>query len=305
MSSGIIELKNVGKYYGDREVLRGINLEVYRGESLALLGPKGSGKTSILKMLYGFSYPSSGEIYVLGMNVRANIREIKTRIGVIPQDDSLEEDFTVIENLKIYSQYHEVPKNEVTERCLSLLRTMNLENYSERPVTGLPLLARRKLLIARAIIHKPETIIIDEPTRDLDLEDRLSLLQLIKKIKSSNISVLLATQDGVAAQLLCDRVAFIDGGRILGVDKPDKLIESLIGKYVVEIGCNDHEINYYTNKLQTERMDYLVVRNTILVMLKDGQDPRRILDQAVGFKATIRRPCLDDVFLKLSGHQMR
>ncbi|WII70564.1 ABC transporter ATP-binding protein [Bdellovibrio sp. 22V] len=306
MSTNVaIEIKDLTKKYDDKVAVDGINLEIYKGECFGLLGPNGAGKSTTMKMMYCSALVTSGELYVLGLNVKKNYREIKTRIGVVPQEDGLDPDFTVLENLLVYASFHNIPKAEADLRAQALLRLMKLEEYQDRSVETLSGGMKRRLAIARGLINSPEVIFLDEPTTGLDPQARIWIWDFFKHLKSEKSTLVLTTHYMEEAEQMCDRVAIIDNGRILTVGKPKDLIRELIGKEVVEFDTNPVDLNYYLGRLRAEGFAYQVIKDTVSVLVKENQEGRRVVDLIASDKIFIRKPTLNDVFLKLAGHQLR
>lgn len=306
MSTNVaIEIKDLTKKYEDRIAVDGINLEIYKGECFGLLGPNGAGKTTTMKMMYCSALVTSGELYVLGLNVKKNYREIKSRIGVVPQEDGLDPDFTVLENLLVYASYHDIPAAEADLRAQALLRLMKLEEYQDRSVETLSGGMKRRLAIARGLINSPEVIFLDEPTTGLDPQARIWIWDFFKHLKSEKSTLVLTTHYMEEAEQMCDRVAIIDNGKILTIGKPKDLIRDLIGKEVVEFDTNPVDLNYYLGRLRAEGFAYQVIKDTVSVLVKENQEGRKVVDLIASDKIFIRKPTLNDVFLKLAGHQLR
>lgn len=300
-----IEIKDLTKKYDDKVAVDGIDLEIYKGECFGLLGPNGAGKSTAMKMMYCSALVTSGELYVLGLNVKKNYREIKSRIGVVPQEDGLDPDFTVLENLSVYASYHNIPVAEADLRAQALLRLMKLEEYQDRSVETLSGGMKRRLAIARGLINSPEVIFLDEPTTGLDPQARLWIWDFFKHLKSEKSTLVLTTHYMEEAEQMCDRVAIIDDGKILTIGKPRDLIRDLIGKEVVEFDTNPVDLNYYLGRLRAEGFAYQVIKETVSVLVKENQEGRRVVDLIASDKIFIRKPTLNDVFLKLAGHQLR
>ncbi|WP_413291982.1 ABC transporter ATP-binding protein [Bdellovibrio sp. HCB185ZH] len=306
MNSNVaIEIKDLTKKYDDKVAVDGIDLEIYKGECFGLLGPNGAGKTTAMKMMYCSALVTSGELYVLGLNVKKNFREIKSRIGVVPQEDGLDPDFTVLENLSVYASYHNINPAEADLRAQALLRLMKLEEYQDRSVETLSGGMKRRLAIARGLINSPEVIFLDEPTTGLDPQARIWIWDFFKHLKSEKSTLVLTTHYMEEAEQMCDRVAIIDGGKILTIGKPKDLIRDLIGKEVVEFDTNPVDLNYYLGRLRAEGFAYQVIKDTVSVLVKENQEGRRVVDLIASDKIFIRKPTLNDVFLKLAGHQLR
>ncbi|MBX2987947.1 MAG: ABC transporter ATP-binding protein [Bdellovibrionaceae bacterium] len=301
----IVETKELVKSYGEKNVVDGISLEIRRGECFGLLGPNGAGKTTTMKMMYGSAQIGGGEMYVLGLNVREHIREIKSRIGVVPQEDGLDPDFTVLENLLVYARYHDIAPTEAMSRAQELLKWLRLSEYAERAVETLSGGLKRRLTIARSLLNNPELVILDEPTTGLDPQARVWIWGFFRELKKQNASVVLTTHYMEEAEQMCDRLAIMDHGRILAIGTPADLIREHAGREVVEFECKAADVNYYLGRLRAAGLDHQVINDTISVLVREGQDSKAVLDLISGDRITLRRPTLNDVFLKLSGHQLR
>lgn len=300
-----VELKDLKKKYDETYVVNGINLEIPKGECFGLLGPNGAGKSTTMRMMYCSALVTSGELYVLGLNVKKNYREIKSRIGVIPQEDGLDPDFSVLENLIVYGRYHEIPAKMALEKAQSLLRLMKLEEYANRSVDTLSGGMKRRLAIARGLMNNPEVLFMDEPTTGLDPQARLWIWDFIKHLKIENSTVILTTHYMEEAEKLCDRVAIMDHGKILSIGKPSDLILEHIGIEVVEFETNPVDLNYYLGRLRESGYAYQVIEETVRILINPTQEGRKAIELIASDKIFIRKPSLNDVFLKLAGHQLR
>lgn len=300
-----VGLKDVVKVYGDRRVVDGISLEIRRGECFGLLGPNGAGKTTTMKMMYGSALLTKGEMYVLGLNVKEHIREIKSRIGVVPQDDGLDPDFTVFENLLVFSSYHGVPAAQAREKAHELLKWLRLEEYADRAVETLSGGLRRRLTVARSLVNQPELLFLDEPTTGLDPQARLWIWDFFRDLKKEKASIVLTTHYMEEAEVMCDRLAIMDQGKILAIGSPADLIREHIGSEVVEFETKPQDLNYFLGRLKEHQLGYQVMNNTVSVLIRPGQDSRQAMSLVSGDRITLRRPSLNDVFLKLAGHQLR
>lgn len=301
----VVEAKGLTKKYADQTVVNGIQFEVYQGECFGILGPNGAGKTTTLKMMYGSSLISSGDLYVLGLNVKQSPRQVKSRIGVVPQDDGLETEFTVMENLLLYASFHGLEKSVSQNRADDLLRRMRLDEYAGKPVEFLSGGMRKRLSIARGMINQPELLFLDEPTVGLDPQARIWIWEFLKKIKEDMGTVVLTTHYMEEAEQICDRVAIMDKGKILAIGKPKDLIKNLVGSQVVEFDVKDSDLNYYLNRLASNNFQYQVIRNQVNVHLTEDQTSKEVLEIVSGRRVTVRTPTLSDVFLKLAGHDLR
>jgi len=301
----VIEAKGLVKRYTDKNAVDGIDFEVQQGEIFGLLGPNGAGKSSILKMMYGSSTITAGELYVLGLSAKKNFREIKSRVGVVPQDDGLDSDFTVLENLMLFSGYHLLDKQVARQRAEDLLRLMRLEEKRDKLIPTLSGGFRRRLAIARGMINNPEVLFLDEPTSGLDPQARIWIWEFLQKIKVEMGTVVLTTHYMEEAEKICDRIAIIDRGKMLAMGTPKDLIRAKIGTEVVELAVPQKDLSYYLGRLRENKFRYHVIGNSVNVHLDEGQKNQDVLTLVYSEQVTIRRPNLNDVFLRLTGHDLR
>ena len=301
----LVEARGLAKKFGDHLVLNDISLEILQGECFGILAPNGSGKSTLTRLMYGSASLQDGELYIVGLNARTNIKEIKARIGVLPQDEGLDNEFTVRENLRLYGGYHGIDADVISHRMEDLLKMMRLEDQGDQFVGILSSGMKRRLGIARAMINQPELLILDEPTSGLDPQARTWVWDFLKRLKSENGTVLMTTHYMEEAELICDRIAVMDKGRILTVGEPAKLIRDHIGTNVVELQVSTHEMQYYLSRLTSNRYPYQVVRDQVNVHLQSSDDVQKVLGLVQSLKVTIRQPTLSDVFLKLAGHDLR
>ncbi|MBI5666200.1 MAG: ABC transporter ATP-binding protein [Nitrospirae bacterium] len=220
----IIEASALSKKYGELTAVNNIDFSISQGECFGFLGPNGAGKTTVMGIIYCFMPPSSGEVKVFGLNVREHPGEIKARLGVMPQDNNLDPDLSVIENLIVYARYFDIPKSEATRRALELLDFTELREKSGVNIRDLSGGMKRRLLLARALINNPELLILDEPTTGLDPHSRHSVWDQLNLLKSKGMTLMLTTHYMEEAEKLCDRVAIMDSGKIITIDTPDHLM---------------------------------------------------------------------------------
>ncbi len=221
----IITTKGLTKYYGDLKAVDNIDFEIAKGECFGFLGPNGAGKTTVMGIIYCFMPPSAGDVKVFGMDVNKNPGEIKARIGVMPQEDNLDPDFSVLENLIVYARYFDIPKKESSKTAWELLDFVELRQKADVNIKDLSGGMKRRLLLARALVNNPELLVLDEPTTGLDPHSRLSVWEKLRQLKSKGTTLILTTHYMEEAERLCDRVAIMDSGRIVAIDSPISLMK--------------------------------------------------------------------------------
>ncbi len=304
-TSTVVHIKNMVKKYGDFPAVEGISLEIAQGECFGILGPNGAGKSTLMRVMYGSSQITSGEVFILGLNVKQHMSEIKSRIGVVPQEDGLDTDLSVIENLLIYGSFYGLDRKVISDRADSLLRLMKMEDRTDRAVETLSGGLKRRLAIARGLINQPDILFLDEPTTGLDPQARRWIWDFFQSLKEQKSTLILTTHYMEEAEVLCDRIAIVDHGKILVIGRPVDLIREHIGYEVVEFDCLAKDLNYYVEKVKAQNFDYQVYRQTIHVFMKEHQSAKEIIQHFLSDRVVIRRPSLNDVFLRFSGAQLR
>ncbi len=216
--------KSLTKYYKNLKALDSVTFSIRIGECFGFLGANGAGKTTLMSMIYGFILPTSGEIEVLGKKLqKSNLPEIKSKIGVVPQDNNLDPDLSVLENLLVYARYFDINKREALKRANSLLETINFLEWSNVNVKKLSGGMKRKLIFIRGLINEPDLLILDEPTTGLDPRSRKQIWDLIESMKHSGKTIILTSHYMEEAEKLCDKIAMMNKGKILLIDTPENL----------------------------------------------------------------------------------
>ena len=225
----IVTAKDLTKNYGNLRAVDHIDFEIAKGECFGFLGPNGAGKTTVMGVIYCFMPPTSGEVKVFGIDVNEDPSRIKSGIGVMPQDDSLDPDLSVFENLIVYARYFDIPKKASMPLARELLRFVELEDKTAVHIKDLSGGMKRRLLLARALINDPELLILDEPTVGLDPYSRHSVWEKMEALKSKGVTLILTTHYMEEAEKICDRVAIMNSGRIVTVDTPSHLMSTYEG----------------------------------------------------------------------------
>lgn len=221
----VVSAKGLIKDFGSFRAVDGVDFEILKGECFGFLGPNGAGKTSVMRLIHCFMPPTLGEIGVFGLDVHKDSSQIKSKIGVMPQDDNLDIDLSVFENLIVYARYFDIPKKISSPRAAQLLEFVELKDKANINISKLSGGMKRRLLLARALINNPELLILDEPTVGLDPHSRHSVWESLELLKSKGITLILTTHYMEEAERICDRVAIMDSGKIMVIDTPQNLIE--------------------------------------------------------------------------------
>ncbi len=219
----IVSVKNLVKEYGDFRAVDGVNFNITAGECFGFLGPNGAGKTTVMRVISCFLPPTSGTVLVFGLDVTRGPSAIKARMGVMPQEDNLDLDLSVLENLVVYARYFGFPKRQSMPLAETLLSFVELRERANTGIKDLSGGMKRRLMLARSLVNRPALMILDEPTNGLDPHSRHAVWEKLNQLKRENTTLLLTTHYMEEAERLCDRVAIIDRGKVLAVDSPRNL----------------------------------------------------------------------------------
>jgi lipooligosaccharide transport system ATP-binding protein len=298
--------KGLKKAYGDFEAVKGVDFEVYRGECFGFLGPNGAGKTTTMKMIYGAAVPTGGELKVAGLDVRRHEREVKRRIGVVPQENNLDEDLKVRENLLVYGRYFDLPKKVVRRRASELLEFVQLSERDEAQVEQLSGGMKRRLLIARALVNDPDLVVLDEPTTGLDPQARHLVWDKLRELTSEGKTLILTTHYMDEAAQLCDRLCIMEGGRIISEGPPRDLIEEHVSPEVLELRASPGALEDLASIVGDAADAVDRIGEALLVYTSDSDAvTRKVKESGVPIENTLyRRATLEDVFLKLTGRRL-
>ncbi len=292
------------KKYGDLTAVKGISFDIEEGECFGFLGPNGAGKTSTVRMIHCVSPVTSGTLTVNGMPAHIDNRVLKKEMGVIPQEVNLDIDLTVIENLMVFSRFFDIPRTTARERIAGLLKFVELEAKARSRIDQLSTGMKRRLLIARALLNHPSIVIADEPTTGLDPQARHLIWQRLRELKSQGATLILTTQYMEEAQQLCDRVVVMHQGNILKEGTPTGLIDSEIGREVMEIREPAEKDDELIAALSAFTCGHERVGDTLYFYCRDGREiQKKVLE--LDLSNTVHRPAtLEDVFLKLTGRSL-
>ncbi|MGO9612164.1 MAG: ABC transporter ATP-binding protein [Dissulfurispiraceae bacterium] len=221
----IVSARALTKDYGSFRAVDAIDFEILRGEVFGFLGPNGAGKTTVMRVIYCFMLPSSGDVRVFDIDVTQDLAKIKAKIGVMPQEDNLDPDLNVLENLLVYARYFDIPRRDALRSALELLQFVGLDTKAKAKIGDLSGGMKRKLVLARALINNPELLILDEPTTGLDPHSRRSVWDKLNQLKEKSTTLILTTHYMEEAEKLCDRVAIMDRGKVVIIDAPSSLMQ--------------------------------------------------------------------------------
>lgn len=300
----MLAVQNLRKRYGSLEVVRNLSFEVAAGECFGLLGPNGAGKTTTLKCCLGLTQPDSGRITLAGLPVPRAARQARYQVGVVPQFDNLDPDFTVTENLLIFGRYFGLKPAEVQVRIPALLEFAGLTEKASARIDTLSGGMKRRLTLARALVNEPRVLFMDEPTTGLDPQARHLIWDRLKRLLANGRTLILTTHFMDEAERLCNRVAIMDRGDIIALDTPQALIARSIEPHVIEVyGDGVREWAGGHGRRLASRVE--VTGETAFCYCND---PAPLLDSLAAvprLRALKRAANLEDVFIKLTGRDIR
>ena len=302
----LIHARGLTKRFGEFVAVDAIDFDVAPGESFGFLGPNGAGKTSTMRMIGCVSPISGGTLEVMGMDPAAHGPQIRARLGVVPQQDTLDLELTVRENLSIYGRYFGLSRAEVSRRADELLEFAQLTERADDPVEPLSGGMKRRLTIARSLINEPTVLLLDEPTTGLDPQARHLLWDRLYRLKQRGVTLVLTTHYMDEAEQLCDRLVVMDKARIVAEGSPRALIEQYSTREVTELRFAPGIAETLDGQLEgiAERVEHLPDR--VLLYADDGEAAAVAVHQR-GLKpetVLVRRSSLEDVFLRLTGRSL-
>lgn len=300
----LIEAKGLTKVYGDITAVDHIDFKVYKGECVGFYGPNGAGKTTTVRMIYCFLPPTSGELKVAGLSVTSQCRQIKGLVGVAPQEDNLDPDFTVIKNLTVYCRYFDIPKEEALKRAKEQLKFFQLEEKRDVQIGALSGGMKRRLIFARALINQPQILLLDEPTTGLDPQARHLAWDEVRNLKKKQVTIILTTHYMDEAEALCDRILIVDKGKIIEEGKPSELVKKHVGEEVLEVDYDEKLLPALKAAFSGGDFERLGDRLQIFTDKPHGVFEGFLKDHPMP-NVTIRTANLEDVFLKLTGRGLK
>jgi lipooligosaccharide transport system ATP-binding protein len=305
----LIQARGLVKRFGELTAVDSVDFDLQRGEAFGFLGPNGAGKTSTMRMIGCVSPVTEGTLSVLGLDPAKDGVEIRGRLGVVPQEDSLDLDLTVRENIIVYGRYFGLPRSLLRKRADELLEFVELTDRAKDRVEPLSGGMKRRLTIARSLVNDPEVLLLDEPTTGLDPQARHVVWDRLYRLKRQGVTLLLTTHYMDEAEQLCDRLVVMDKGRIVAEGSPRELIERYSTREVVELRFDDEngrrpeDFSYWTEGL-VSRVEPLPDR--VLLYTDNGDAASHgIHERGLVFESVlVRRSTLEDVFLHLTGRTL-
>jgi lipooligosaccharide transport system ATP-binding protein len=302
-ANAVLRVRGLRKRYGELEVVAGISFAIPRGECFGLLGPNGAGKTTTLRLCLGLIAPDGGELELMGEPVPPRARVARRTVGVVPQMDNLDPDFTVAENLLVFGRYFGLPDATIRARLPELLDFAGLTGRAASRIQALSGGMRRRLMLARALVNDPELLFMDEPTTGLDPQARHVIWDRLRQLLGRGKTILLTTHFMEEAERLCDRLAIMDRGRLIVEGSPRDLIARQIEPHVIEV----HGDRLDTWAAAGARLCSRIERSgeTAFCYTDDAAPVIASLERASGLRYLHRAASLEDVFLKLTGRELR
>jgi lipooligosaccharide transport system ATP-binding protein len=305
--SSTLVARGLEKSYGGFEAVRGVDFDIFSGECFGFLGPNGAGKTTTMKMIYGAVIPTGGELSVAGLDVYRNERQIKRRIGVVPQENNLDDELEVRENLLIYGRYYDLPRKTVLQRTDELLDFVQLSDKVDARVEQLSGGMKRRLLIARALINDPEIVVLDEPTTGLDPQARHLVWDRLRALTGEGKTLVLTTHYMEEAARLCDRLVIMEGGRIITGGTPKNLVEEHVSPQVLEFRASADVLDELVPLVEPVADAVERTGDEVLLVYTEEADDLvgRVQESGVDVENTVHRHAgLEDVFLRLTGRSL-
>ena len=300
----VLRVEGLRKSYGANEVVRGLSFAIRRGECFGLLGPNGAGKTTTLRCCLGLIEPDGGTIEMVGASDPAGARTARARVGVVPQQDNLDPDFTVTENLQVYGRYFGIDARTLAKRIPELLEFAGLEKRGKTALRTLSGGMKRRLTLARALINDPELLILDEPTTGLDPQARHLIWDGLRQLLSQGKTILLTTHFMDEAERLASRLAVIDHGTLIACDTPRALIATHVEPEVIEVyGDDARSWAQAHGRALSARLE--MAGETAFCYATDPQPLLAALAHAPGVRYLHRPANLEDLFIKLTGRELR
>ncbi len=306
ITDALVRARGLTKSYAGFQAVRAVDVDVFPGEAFGFLGPNGAGKSSAMRMIAAVSPVSAGELRVLGLDPAADGPAIRARLGVCPQEDSLDMEMTVRENLTVYGRYFGLSRAECRERADELLGFVQLSDRAGDSPEKLSGGMKRRLSIARSLINRPDLLLLDEPTTGLDPQARHLVWERLSRLKQQGVTLVLTTHYMDEAEQLCDRLVVMDGGVIVAEGSPRELIATHATREVTELrfGLGEHES--LAAKLEDLGSRIEVLADRLLLYTDDGEAAAQAVHdrglRPVG--VLVRRSTLEDVFLRLTGRTL-
>ncbi|MGC8586086.1 MAG: ATP-binding cassette domain-containing protein [Candidatus Micrarchaeia archaeon] len=307
-----VTVRNLVKKFGDFAAVNNISFEVKKGEIFGLLGPNGAGKTTTLNLLLGLLRPTSGSIYINGLDMSRHGKELKQQIGLMTQETVVEPDLTARENLELFAKLYHLDKNEIEKRINDALKEAQLTNFADKKAGTFSGGMQRRLLLVKTLLHEPRLIILDEPTTGLDVQNRSQMWDHIRSLHKKGITVILTTQYLEEADALCDRIAIINHGKIIAMGTSSE-IKRIAGENILEVVTTEKyagrvaeiikDVSGVSPETKIDRITANIKKEPLEIMRKISDILKR--ENIPVLALSMHLPTLDDVFIRLTGSTLR
>ena len=308
-----IEVENLAKHFGDFVAVDALNFSVAHGEVFGLLGPNGAGKSTLIRMLTTLVPPTSGTARVNGFDIVREANAVRRSIGVIPQAMTSDLDLSAVENMSIFAKLYGIPREKRVRTIKALLKEVDLEPWADKPVKMFSGGMRRRLEIARGLVHEPKLFFLDEPTTGLDPVSRVAVWEMLTRLKRErDLTILVTTHYMDEADKLCDRIAIVDHGKLVALDSPLKLKASIPGKNILEVSFSGVPQNWMeTLKTLPDVAEVKAEDHVFRIASHNGprttvalMEAARVANATIA-SLSVQSTTLDDVFVHYTGHQLR
>jgi ABC-2 type transport system ATP-binding protein len=309
----IIEINGLVKKFGDFTAVNGIDINIKKGEIFGLLGPNGAGKSTTINMLLGLLKPTSGSVFVNGVDMQKEPNRAKQHIGVVTQETIVEPELTAEQNLEIFGELYGIPKEKLDAKIDFLLELADLKAFRKAYAGTFSGGMKRRLETVKALIHDPDILFLDEPTTGLDIQNRTKMWNLLRDINNTrSVTILMTTQYLEEADQVCNRIAIIDHGKLMAVGTPTELRQKIGMNNVVEVSAKKEDLQRITQVFKKLELDPKILGNKVVSPVK-GDAPAKAekllkMLSSEGIKIqniSMHEPTIDDVFLKLTGSSVR
>lgn len=308
-----IDISNLVKKFGSLTAVNGINLKIKKGEIFGLLGPNGAGKSTTINMILGLLPPTSGKVLVNGINMQEKPDVAKKEIGIVTQETVVEPELTAEQNLLIFGKLYHIPADELQKSIDFALKLSDLEGFKNAFAGTFSGGMKRRLETAKALMHAPEILLLDEPTTGLDVQNRTKIWDLLRKInKEQNVTILMTTQYLEEADQLCNRIGIIDHGKLIALGTPSELRQKIGMSTIVEVAADRDDLPKVEQIFRKAGLEPKVLSNKVLAPA--GSKPVEKIEKILKLLAekridahnvSMHEPTIDDVFLKLTGSAVR
>lgn len=313
MSEYVVEIKNLVKKFGNFTAVNDLSFNIKQGEIFGILGPNGAGKTTTINMVLGLLKPTSGKIYITGLDASAH-HEVKNMMGFMTQETVVESDLTARENLEIFAELYHVPKDKIPGKIKEALSEAELMDFADKKAGTFSGGMQRRLALVKAMIQDPKLLILDEPTTGLDIQNRVNMWGHIKDLTKFGVTIILTTQYLEESDALCDRIAIIDHGRLKAIGTASELKKMVGPGRILELVLDNEAHSEEAASILRSRFKInAIIKGDKLTATVDKWDPVMLTEilsalekkKITAISVNLHLPTMDDVFIKLTGSDMR